>query len=325
MKMLLNSMLIFTLFVGVVFFINGCDSSSTEKKIGIIVPLEHRAMNAIVDGFVKTLHKQYTQPIKIKVANAQGDINIQRAIIQQMKDEHYDIIVPIGTTTTQMTAATVQHETIVSLAAQYTQKERDERKSCNIAVVHDEISTQQQLEFIHAVYPNVSKMVLIHSPQDKVFSEIIEAMTEGKKLGIEIKPIMINSLNELYTISNSIPDNAQAIYILKDHMIVSGIATLEKLAEKKHIPLITSDQGSVQDGAAFALGVHENDIGVEGAKLTYKILSGSSACELPITEMTKLTVFVNSKSLQKENQNIASIISAAKKFNYEIEDNSEQK
>lgn len=307
------------LFTCLALMLNGCDSPSSEKKIGIIVPLEHKAINEIVAGFTETLQKKYSQPIKIKVANAQGDINIQRAIIQQMKNDNYDIIVPIGTTTTQMTLALIQDHAIVSLAAQYSQKDRDARKKCNVALVHDEISAEQQLQFIHTAYPNISKIVLIHSPQDKVFPEIEASISAGEKLGISIKPLMINSLNELYTVANAVSPDTQAIYILKDHMIVSGIATLELLAEKRSIPLITSDQGSVEDGSAFSIGVHEREIGEEGALLAEKILTGTIACTLPIVTMKNLTIFINKHSLTKEKQNIDPIVVAAKKLHYQIE------
>lgn len=299
--------------------LSGCHSSANEKKIGIIVPLEHKAMNEIVSGFTETLNKKYSHPIKIKIANALGDLNLQRAIIAQMKNEHYDLIIPIGTVTTQMSAAIIKHQPIVSLAAIYSQKEREQRKACNLAIVHDEISTERILEFIHDVYPKLSHLVLVHSSSDKIFPEVAIAKQIGKKMGIEVKAMMVPTLNELYNISKAIPDNTEAILVLKDHLIVSGINTLQMLTEKRHIPLITSDQGSVESGASFSLSVHERDIGVEGAELALSILSGKKACDLPIVEMTKLVVFINQSVLLKENQSLDPIKKSAYKYHYAIE------
>lgn len=297
----------------------GCHSSTNTKKIGVIVPLEHKAMDEIVAGFTETLRKNYPYPFKYKVANAQGDLNLQRAIISQMKDEQYDLIVPIGTGTTQMSVATIHNQPIVSLAASFSEEERQQKKPCHIAVVHDEISTQQLIEFIHLVYPGMKRIVLIHSASDKVFPEVKEAVTIGKQFGMEINPMMVPTLNELYSIAKAIPAETQGIFVLKDSLIVSGISTLENVAEKRHIPLITSDQGSVQDGAGFALGVHERDIGVEGAKLAAAVLSGKPACSLPIVNMTHLTVFVNKESLAKQLQSLEPIQAAANKLHYKIE------
>lgn len=295
-----------------------CKPTSNEKKIGIIVPIEHKAMNEIVSGFTQTLRAESSFPLKFKVANAQGDMNLERAIIQQMKDEHYDMIVPIGTDATQMSAAAIQHQPIVSLAADISQQDR-ERKTCNIAVVHDEIPAEKLVQFIHQVYPQFTQLVLIHSTSDKVFPEVDATIKAGKQYGIQIKPMMVPTLNDLYSTANAIPANAQGILILKDSLIVSGISTLQAAAEKRHIPLITSDQGSVQDGAGFALGVHERQIGVDGASLAAAVLNGKTPCSLPAVEMTKLTVFVNPSSLMKQQQSLQPIQAAANKFKFNVE------
>lgn len=299
--------------------LTGCHSPTNEKKIGIIVPLEHKAMNEIVSGLTETLNANLHTPLKFKVANAQGDLNIERAIIQQMKDENFDLIVPIGSGATQMSGAMIHEQPIVSLAASFTQEERENLKSCNIAIVHDEISSTDLIKFIHQAYPQLKRMVLVHSAADKVFPEVEESVEAGKELGMTIKPMMISALSELYSIVNNIPDDTQGLFVLKDSLVVSGISTLEKAAENRKIPLITSDQGSVQDGAGFSLGVHERDIGVEGAKLAAQVLSGKHPCNLPIVEMKQLIVFVNKKSLIKQGQDVNQIQAAANKFKYFIE------
>lgn len=302
-----------------ILLLTACGSSTENKKVGIIIPMEHKAMTEIVMGFTQELLKTSPVPVKFKIANAQSDINLQRSIIQQMKNEHYDLIVPIATGTSEMTIAAIKEQPIVSLAATYTQEERALRKPCNVAVVHDEITSEPILKLIHDTYPHLTQLTLIHSATDKIFPEVKDTIVLGKKYGITVKPMMTTSLNDLYSLSKAIPNDAQGILVLKDSLIVSGITTLELVANKKQIPLITSDQGSVQDGAAFAIGVHEKDIGIEGAKLAAKILAGENACHLPITEMTKLTVFINPQAIAKENQPLDLILQNAKRNHFEIE------
>jgi putative ABC transport system substrate-binding protein len=302
-------------------FLTACsqEKDSNTVTIGIIEPLEHKAMNEIVAGFTETLQKNYHKPFVIKVENAQNDANIKRAIIQKMRDQNYTIIAPIGVDATQMTLAMTKDQSIISLASDLSDSDRKKLRPCHVAVVHDEISSDQLLNFIHDVYPTMTHITLIHSSADKVFPEVDEAIKAGKKYGITINHIMISSLPELTSAAQSLSPDTQGIFILKDSLIVSGIATLQKIAVDHHIPLITSDQGSIQEGAGFALGVHEREIGVEGAKLTADVLNGKSICDLPIVEMKNLTVFINQKSLQQEGQAVDNIITAAKKLNYQTE------
>lgn len=295
------------------------ENKAHEVKIGIVVPLQHKAMDEIVNGFVKTLKETTHQPVKITVANAQNDANIERAIIQEMRDSNSALIVPIGTDATQMTLSMVRDQPVVSLAAELSEQDRKKLLTCNVAIVHDEISSQEIMQFLHEAYPNIKRLTLIHSSANKIFPEVAETIAAGKKLGITINEKMIYSLPELMSAAQTIPDDTQGLFILKDHLMVSGISTLARLANQRHIPLMTSDQGSVQDGAGFALGVHEREIGVEGAKLAARILDHASACDLPISEMKRLTVFINPTALQHSGQTTQPVTNAAAKLHYAVE------
>lgn len=301
-----------------ILFLTACNKSTDTIKIGIIEPMEHVAMDEIVAGFSDTLRQLYKKPVTIKVENAQNDPNLQRAIVQKMRDSDYDIVLPIGVDATQMTLSMV-HKPVVSLASDLTEADRRKLKACNVGVVHDEVSPQQVLEFIRTAFPNIKNLVLIHSSANKVLPEVEKTITIGKLYCIKIEQRMVSTLPELINVSNNLPKNTQGIIILKDHLIVSGIATLAKAAANRGIPLFTSDEGSVEVGAGLALGVHEKEIGVQGAKLAASILSGKPACELPILEMTDLTVFVNPDQLQRSNQSLDPIVQAAQKLHYKTE------
>lgn len=301
-----------------VLLIASCTSNSNEKKVGIVVPLENKSLDEIVEGFKTTLATNLKVPYSIKVANAQGDLNLERAIIAQMKSEHYDVIAPIGTAATQMSLAMTK-QPVVGIAANYDDNQRAQLKHCNLAVVSDEISPLQIVEFIHQVYPNIHEVTLIHSGTEKIYADVQTAILAGKKYDIKIIPMMAPTLNDLYSVANSLPQTTQAILILKDILIASGTPTLAHVAANRHIPFIAADQGSVQDGAAFAVAVHEKNIGVQGALLTQQILDGKKACELPIVTMKKLTVFVNPQSLKNENLSMIPLEQAAKQKNYNIQ------
>ncbi|MDX1901640.1 MAG: ABC transporter substrate binding protein [Gammaproteobacteria bacterium] len=299
--------------------LSACNNNAPETRIGIIEPIEHTAMDEIVAGFKKTLAKNFDGPVAVHIENAEADPSLERAIIQKMRDAHYTMIVPIGVDATEMTLSMTKNIPVVSLASDLSDKARQKLNPCNVAAVHDEISSAQILSFIHQVYPHLKNLVLVHSSANKVFPEVQATIAAGKKFGITIHPMMVSTLAELYSVSQSLPTKTEGIFILKDSLIASGIATLANVATQKHIPLISSDQGSVQNGAGFALGVHESRIGEEGAILAAQILKGRSACELPIVDMKNLTVFVNGRALDKAAQSIKNIRAAAAHLHYPVE------
>lgn len=305
--------------IGAFTTLTACKNENTQTKtVGIIVPIEHQAMTDIVSGVEAAIKQNTKQPVKFKVANAQGDINLQRAIIQQMKDEQVDVVAPIGTDATQMTIAMINKQLIVSIASSLSDQERYALKHCNVAVVHDEITAAQYLDVIHRAYPQITRAVLIHSASEKIYPEVNETVKAASSLGIQITPMMAQSLPDLTSVSQSIPKDTQAIFVLKDSLIVSGITTLEKASESLHIPLITSDQGSVENGAAIGIGVVEKNIGIEAGKLTSAILSGKNPCDLPIANMTHLNVFVNKQSIDKENVAIEPLQKTASELGFDF-------
>lgn len=318
MKKILG-LLIFALLALSASLLMSCNQKQEKIRVGIIMPMDHMALREITRGFEETLQKKYKKPIQFKVAKAQNDANLQRAIISQMRDENYNIIAPIGTATTQMTISLVKKQNVLGLAAEYTGANRSKLKNCNFGIVDDQINDEQIIAFIHQIYPKLKTLTLVHSATGKIFPEVKIVKNAGEKYGIDVHSVMIQSLSDLYTIAHALPKNTQAIFILKDSLIASGIDTLIQIANQRKIPLITSDDGTVQDGAGFALGVHEYEIGAKGGELAAKVLKGTPICDVPIMKMTHPTVFINAKAIIKQGQNIDNVKKAAQKLNYKIE------
>lgn len=295
------------------------DSSNNVKKIGIIVPLQNQSLHEIVAGFKSELQAAQPGKFVIKVANAQGDMNLQRAIIQQFKDEHFDLVVPIGTQATEATLSMVRAIPLIGLATNFNPS--DSKKMAagrkNMVLVHDEIPPVKILSFIHAAFPKIKKLVLIHSGTEKIYPDVQTAIQNGKQFNIEVTPLMATTLNDLYVIGKTIPSDTQAILILKDILIASGITTLAHTANKLHVPLITADEGSVRDGAALALGVPEAKIGKVGANFVTALLS-KQALQRSSVDIEDLTVFISQKHLQTEQVDDEHIKMAAKNHHYPV-------
>ena len=82
--------------------------------------------------------------------------------------------------------------------------------------------------------------------------------------------------------------------------------------------MITSDEGTVNSGAATALGVEEKQIGLEGGELAAKVLKGQPISQLPIQSMSQLLVFINTKAAAAQGLNVEAITNYAKQQNFGI-------
>lgn len=308
----------FFILIGGVYFSTQAHLKGMKPSItiGILMPVDHAALREIVAGFKKTLASQYPQAVDIKVQNAQGDMNIQRSILQQFIRQSVDIIVPIGTQATQMAAAMVEDQFIISLAANLSESTRLSQKSSNFTGVVDEIGPEKQFHLLQNLFPHLKKMTLIYSNSEKIFPEVQELEILAKKTGVHLQKLRVQSLPELYTISRLIDNESELIFILKDHLIVNGIQTLMKQAVHLKIPLISSDEGSVKEGAACALGVKENLIGETGAMLAIQRLEKAGKSQ--VQKIEALSIFYNENSCVHQGLDIEVLKKMATELNYEV-------
>lgn len=292
-------------------------SENKKTTIGIIVPMQHAALTDMVTGFKDELTKLGKHDCEIKVMNAQGDLSMQMAILQNLIENKCDIFVPIGTQTSQMTLKTVKKGSIVALAAKLDQDVQQKDVAATTGVL-DELSMDDQMRFLQTLFPQMKKMTVVHSGSEKVHQELQEITQIAKKEHIQIQSLMAQNMIDLATVSKNIDPTSDCIFVLKDHLIVSGIHLLVKQANVLKIPVVTSDEGSVKEGAALALGVREKDIGKVGANIVFRITRGENAKEIPIRCINDISIFVNTPACKQQNVDPLSINAASRKHHYNI-------
>jgi putative ABC transport system substrate-binding protein len=261
-----------------------CNIYAVGNSVGIIVPLEHVAMTQIVSGIKKALSGE---DLEIIVKNAHGDANIMATIIRQINDSDMNIVIPIGTSTSQMAISHIKSKNIICAAANIKPS-----KDSKVTGVNDEVSMTSALSEL----PILKHIAVIYSANEKVIPEIKEIESYANSHDIKLYLVMVQSLSELPLAIKNIPEAAQAFLILKDHLIVSGVNILIQDAKKRSIPLIASDEGSVYNGATLAIGVKEEDIGVSAGLMAKDIIHGKDAKSIPYQSLDKLTLFINTKA-----------------------------
>jgi len=265
--------------------------------VGIVLPIQHAALDDIVAGFKEELKaKMGDAEVEIQVQNALGDANLQRSMIAKFLNDKVDLLVPVATGTTQMTVQMANKEQpVLFLAANIRPNSDATTRRPDLMGIVDEIPLAVQFEFLKKAIPGLTKISLVYSASDKMLDDVKQFEALAGKNGISLQRLMIQNLSDLYTISRRIEGDSQGIFILKDNLVASGINTLVQQAGSLKIPLITSDEGTVRNGAAIAIGVIEADIGRQGARLAAKFLKQEETTQ-SIETLDTIKVFVNSKA-----------------------------
>jgi putative ABC transport system substrate-binding protein len=267
-------------------------ATENHYKIAIIMPMSHKAMDDIVDGFEEQLKNNINEQYKLIIYNAQGDPNLMRTIFQQISSNHYDMVVPIGTNATQLAIKMLKKDKkIISIAAELS--EYDEAENANLINVEDNVPMEQFVKFIQTIISKPEYLTLINSNDSRIFNQSKLIKTLLKDIGCNLQVISIQNMPEIFSALQTVNEKSQAILVLKDHLVVSAMPSIVNVAQKRGIPIIASDEGSVKSGANVALGVKERQLGVVGAKIVMSLIDNKSKKNYKINNKANLIIFRN--------------------------------
>ncbi len=321
MKKILLLVILTPLLISIIILSKSFFGRSKEPVIGVVFPMEHPSFEKIARSLEEALTNESIQlerAIKLKIMNGQGDPNLQRAIIQNFARDPSTIIVPIGDSISQMALTLAPNNRKVCLATRLFEKEF----SCpaGATALNDELPVEGSLQLMQKSIDSLQQIGLIYSASEKSFQDVEEAMKAAKEKQISIERYMLNTLSELYTIHSSMGPKTQAVLIFKDSLVVSGISMLIQYAEQHRIPLIASDEGSVAAGAAWAIGVRESAIGLEGGAIINQILSGKHPEEIAPRSLDKHYLFINREAALRQGVDLGKLTAAAAELNLEMID-----
>ncbi len=266
-------------FIVLILLLNSAYLFATDLSVTLILPIHHQALEEIARGFTETATQGR---LRVKVVNAQGDEAAMRAILLQNTLAGTDILAPIGTTASRLAAKILKDkgsikQKLLSLAV-------DQNLSLALKEgtyqVLDGIPITKHAEMIKKALGKPKKIAVIYSPDERIVADIKELEKAAAVHGFIVQKILVHTQQEIYTSGKAIHSDAQALFVLKDHMVVAGIRSLRKIADQRKMLLIASDEGSVIDGADFALGVSESQIGIAGAKVALQLSRGEKPTPL---------------------------------------------
>ena len=281
--------------------------STTRRKeqdvirIGIVLPIEHAALNKISAGFQETIRNHpIGKMVHFKIANGQGDIQLETSQISQFFSQEFDYIVPVSTgTTSRVLAGLANHpdRSVIALAAQM---HNFSHGNLDFTGVEDEIPMESMFKYLALLVPKLKSFAVVYSSSEKIFEEVSELEKIAKGHNTRLQKLMVHNLREVPELLPAIKPENQLIFILKDNLIAHGVSLLIPIANKLSIPLVTSDEGTVNEGADIGIGVSERTIGVEGAKIFLKCVESDLRLkDIKPVRLEAPTIYLNVKTKKK--------------------------
>ncbi len=284
----------------------GTTSTTSElKKVGILQYVEHHALDASRDGFIKALSDNGFvdgQNIKLDVQNAQADQSNLKTISQRFVQNKYDLILAIATPAAQSVASETKDIPILITAVTDAQQaglvEKNEKPNTNVTGTSDIAPIEAQFDLMMKLLPNVKTVGVMYNSSEvnsKIQADI--AIAYADKLGLKHEIGTVTSTNDVAQVTESVASKVDALYIPTDNTFASAIATVVKVANDKKVPIIGSEEGEVTGGALATVGIDYYKLGYKTGEMACDILNGKSKPQdMPIQTATNNDQVIINKS-----------------------------
>lgn len=286
--------------------LTGCGKTIEKEviNIGINQLVEFDALDQCRDGFIQALEDNgYTngKNIKIDYQNAQGEMNIAQTISKKFASDKKDLIFAIATPSAQASYNATKDIPILISAVTDPVKagivESMDKPGTNVSGTSDYLPVEKQLDLMKKLLPNIKKIGVLYNTSE-VNSEVQVDELKNAAVDYEIITMGITSTNEVNNAINSLVKKIDVLFVPTDNLVVSSLPIIVRSTLQEKIPIIASEQGSVENGALATAGINYYKLGYETGKMAVEILKGAEISNMPLKISEETDIFINEDTLK---------------------------
>ena len=284
------------------------DSTTTTDKaaktLAITQIVEHPSLDEMRRGIIDELADNgyiEGQNLTINFQSAQGNTATAGQIAKQFAGDNPDAIVAISTPSAQSVVASTTSVPIVytavsdPLAAKLINADGTPFQD-NLTGLSSQLPLEPQIDLLQQIKPNAKTIGYVYSPGEANSVALRDRLKEILPTrGLSILDIPANRPTDIGMATRSLQGRADIIYTSMDNNVASAFEAMTQAANELKMPIVASDEFSVQRGATAALGVNDYDFGRRTGKMVYRILNGESVSTIKPEVMNDLTLYISPK------------------------------
>jgi len=284
-------------------------------RVAVVQPLTHTSLNQIRDTIVSELEGSDIE-FDIITRNAEGDSAALSTILENVKSDGEDILVPIATNTAQ-SAKMVFEDTgipVVFAAVSDPVAAGLTGDDCGfITGVSNNIPAAEIVNLISDFQPDYKLIGFLYtSSETNSVSTINAAKAWCDANGIAYEEVSIANLSELQTaVETLISKGVDALYTGNDNSIASAMSTYIDVAYEYGIPVYCGADSMVADGGFATIGVDYVQLGGQVASIVERIANGEQPEDIPYETLADYARFVNLQAAERIGIEVSDDILAA--------------
>ncbi len=300
---------IFTAMMGAALLATSATAAFADSKtVKITSIVEHPALDAARKGVKDVLAENgYVdgKSLNWEFQSAQGDVGIAGQIAKKFVGAAPDVIVAIATPSAQAAVAAARGRIPVVFSAvtdpvSAKLVKQWEKPGGAVTGVSDMLPLEKHLGLITDALPHAKTVGVPYNPGETNAVVLVEGFKKiAESKGIKVVTASAPSSGDVLMAVRSLVGKVDAIYVTTDNTIVSAFESVVKVGMDAKIPVFAGDTGSVERGAAAALGFNYYDIGRQTGQIVLDILNGKKAGDINVQGVEKTNLHVNTESAAK--------------------------
>ena len=284
-------------------------------RVAVVQPLTHTSLNQIRDTIVAELEASGIE-FEIVTRNAEGDSAALSTILENIKSDGVDILVPIATNTAQSSKVVFDDAGVPVVFAAVSDPVAAglTGDDCGfITGVSNNIPAAEIVNLISDFQPDYQLIGFLYtSSETNSVSTINAAKAYCDANGIAYEEVSIANLSELQTaVETLISKNVDALYTGNDNSIASAMSTYIDVAYEYGIPVYCGADSMVADGGFATIGVDYVQLGRQVAAIVERIAAGEEPEDIPYETLADYARFVNLQAAERIGMDITDDILAS--------------
>lgn len=292
----LMMMVMFLIIIGV----QSVAQEGKKFKIGISQFAEHPALDDVRKGFEDEL-KSLGVNADIIYKNSQGDTGVAGVIAQKFVSDKADLIFGIATVSAQ--AAKQSTDKIPVLFSAVTDPVNSQlvktmdKVGGNVTGTTDATPMEKQLGLFQKIDPKIKKVGIIYNTSESNSEiQVANAKEIGAKLGLEIRAVGVNNINDIPQAVNSMISKVDGFYTITDNIVASAINLISMAANERGMVTVGAEEAHVKGGILLTDGLSYYELGRQTGRMAKEILAdGKKPEDMPVETLANTTKVVNVK------------------------------
>ena len=272
-------------------------------RVAVVQPLTHTSLNQIRDTIVAELEASGVE-FEIVTRNAEGNSSALSTILENVKMDGVDILVPIATNTAQSAKVVYEDSGIPVVFAAVSDPVAAglTGDDCGfITGVSNNIPAAEIVRLISDFQPAYQKIGFLYtSSETNSVSTINAAKAYCDANNIAYEEVSIANLSELQTaVETLISKGVDALYTGNDNSIASAMSTYIDAAYEYGIPVYCGADSMVADGGFATIGVDYVQLGKQVAQIVVRLANGEQPEDIPYETLSEYAKFVNLQAAER--------------------------